>query len=414
MERYEVRVKFDEIRKLSEAGEYKHAMDVADTIDWDRVRNIGMLTVAGEVYERCRYYEDCRAIYERIYEIQPQSRINVYKLANVSVKLKDFDAANGYLKEYREIAPYDPNVLVLTYKIRKGQGAELPELIRILEQLNEKDYHEKWAYELAVMYAEAGEREKCANECDNIFLWFGEGRYVYKALKLKSFFRTLTTAQEQYMNAVSHKPAGAEETVRKAAETADETKEKQSRFMELQQEAAGADADSPAGQEALRDLEQARAEAIDASREAKAAELLNEARSEEEREDAAAAETEDREMLGETKFPTFHLPVMEKIKAPEWRTSMPEPDRSENVPGMEFIDESAGQADIAETYPVTEGYAEETGNAEKFSVLPEDTLSEPERYAEDFPAGDLPEPERYAEDDLPEPERYARSGRWCL
>ena len=277
MERYEVRVKFDEIRKLSEAGEYKHAMDVADTIDWDRVRNIGMLTVAGEVYERCRYYEDCRAIYERIYEIQPQSRINVYKLANVSVKLKDFDAANGYLKEYREIAPYDPNVLVLTYKIRKGQGAELPELIRILEQLNEKDYHEKWAYELAVMYAEAGEREKCANECDNIFLWFGEGRYVYKALKLKSFFRTLTTAQEQYMNAVSHKPAGAEETVRKAAETADETKEKQSRFMELQQEAAGADADSPAGQEALRDLEQARAEAIDASREAKAAELLNEA-----------------------------------------------------------------------------------------------------------------------------------------
>ena len=124
MERYEVRVKFDEIRKLSEAGEYKHAMDVADTIDWDRVRNIGMLTVAGEVYERCRYYEDCRAIYERIYEIQPQSRINVYKLANVSVKLKDFDAANGYLKEYREIAPYDPNVLVLTYKIRKGQGAD--------------------------------------------------------------------------------------------------------------------------------------------------------------------------------------------------------------------------------------------------------------------------------------------------
>ena len=106
MERYEVRVKFEEIRNLSEAGEYRQAMDVADTIDWDHVRNIGMLTVAGEVYERCRYYEDCRAIYERIYEIQPQSRINVYKLANVSVKLKDFDAATGYLKEYPMIRTY--------------------------------------------------------------------------------------------------------------------------------------------------------------------------------------------------------------------------------------------------------------------------------------------------------------------
>ena len=385
MERYEVRVKFDEIRKLSDIGDYKQAMNIADTVDWDRVRNIGMLSVAGEVYERCRYYEDCRAIYERIYQIQPQSRINVYKLANVSVKLKDFDVAKEYLEEYKDIAPYDPNVIVLTYKIQKGQGADVSELIKILEKLKEKDYHEKWAYELAVMYAEAGEEEKCASECDNIFLWFGEGRYVYKALKLKSFFRTLTTAQENYIKNASRRPEGADETVRRAAEAADETEAKQSRFMELQKEAASADIGSEDAKAKLRDMEQARDEAIDAYREAKAAALLNEASSERELEEEAESETEDQQMLGEMKMPTFNLPVMEKFKAPVWQISEENADKTNNVPGMEFIDESENEQQIKfEDFgytDVTDGSQEELSEYYGEEESPDMDLAEMEAAA---------------------------------
>lgn len=340
MERYEVRVKFEEIKRLADKRNYQAAMEVADTVDWDRVKNMGMLCQVGEIYERCRYYEDSKAIYERAYRLQPQSRVTIYRLANVSVKLKDFDDAEEYLEEYRNIVPYDPNVLVLTYKIRKGQGAELTELISILENLKDKDYHEKWAYELAVLYAEADEEEKCAKECDNIFLWFGEGRYVQKALKLKSLFRTLTTEQDRYLKTATSDPVGAAETMERGDAAVKETAEKQKEFMQLQKEVGQIDAKSESGMEKVRDMEDAREMAINASREAKAAELLNEAMMEKQMEEEIVSEKEEQEMLGETKFPTFNLPIMDVLKAPVWKNEQAE--TNDNVPGMEFIDISSG------------------------------------------------------------------------
>lgn len=343
MERYEVRVKFDEIKRLTETGNYQSAMEVADTVDWDRIKNIGMLMQAGEIYERCRYYEDSKAIYERAYRIQPQSRMIVYRLANVCAKLKAFDEAKEYLEEYRSIVPYDPNVLVLTYKIKKGEGAPVSELIAILEKLNQKDYHEKWAYELAVLYAEAEEEEKCAKECDNIFLWFGEGRYVLKALKLKSIFRTLTTEQERYLN--SGVPVGAAEAVKNAEEAVRVSEEKEKEFIKLQEELDT----SVINEDKIRDIEEAREEAINASREAKAAELLSEAFMEKEQEEEIIEQTETPEMLGETKMPTFNLPIMDVLQASHKVTAPEEAVKANVVPGMEFIDMSYVNEEVKET-----------------------------------------------------------------
>lgn len=344
MERYEVRVKFDEIKRLAEAGNYQAAMEVADTVDWDRVKNIGMLCQAGEIYERCRYYEDSKAIYERAYRIQPQSRVIVYRLANVSIKLKEFDEAKEYLEEYRSIVPYDPNNLVLTYKIRKGEGADLKELIAILEKLNKKDYHEKWAYELAVLYAEAEEEEKCAKECDNIFLWFGEGRYVLKALKLKSIFRTLTTEQEKYLH--SGMPLGADATMSRAKEAVKESEEKEQEFIKLQKEIKSSVPD----EEKIRDMEEVREQAINAYREAKAAELLNEAYMEKQQEEERIDSVDTNEMLDETKLPTFNLPIMDVIQKSVGKSSLSEEVKVNVVPGMEFIDMS----EVSEEAAVTE------------------------------------------------------------
>lgn len=350
MERYEVRVKFDEIKRLAETGDYQAAMEVADTVDWDRVKNIGMLCQAGEIYERCRYYEDSKAIYERAYRIQPQSRVIVYRLANVSVKLKDFRDASEYLEEYRSIVPYDPNVLLLTYKIKKGEGSPVSELIPILEKLNDKDYHEKWAYELAVLYAEAEEEEKCAKECDKIFLWFGEGRYVLKALKLKSIFRTLTTEQEKYLN--SGVPVGAAETMRKAEEAVRVSEEKEKEFIKLQEEVAYSNDNA----EKIRDMEEVREQAINASREAKAAELLNEAYLEKQQEEERIDQVDVPEMLGETKMPTFNLPIMDVIQKSAGVKPLTEEPQINVVPGLEFIDMSSvsEEAAVTKEEPVSE------------------------------------------------------------
>ena len=346
MERYEVRVKFEEIRRLTDNGDYYKAMEIADTVDWDRVKNLGMLCKVGEIYERCRYYEDSKAIYERAYRLQPQSRVTVYRLANVSIKLKDFEDAGLYLEEYRDIAPYDSNVLVLEYRIRKGQGAPVSELIDILERLKDKDYHEKWAYELAVLYAEAEQEDKCAKECDNIFLWFGEGRYVTKAMKLKSLFRTLTTEQDRFLKEGARKPAGSEEIMERADEAILESRIQQEHFAKLQEEVKNINTDAEYAEDKIRDMEDAREAALNASREAKAAELLNEAYEEQQAEEEVAASEDEQEMLGETKIPTFNLPIMDILRNQAWEQEKLKAKAEvteHSVPGTEFIDVSTDE-----------------------------------------------------------------------
>lgn len=320
-----MKVIFDEVKRLAADKNYEAAVGVADKVDWDRVKNISMLCQVGEVYERCRCYEDCRAIYERAYRINPKSRGIIYRLANVSVKLNDFEGAEEYLEEYREIVPYDSNVLLLTYKIRKGEGAKLPELISILEKLCQKDVYEKWMYELAVLYAGNGEEDKCAATCDQIFTMFGEGRYVKKALVLKGAFRTLNSAQDRYLRSIE--PSGASDTINHEELAIKEKDEKEQEFLKLQNEMQSSFDASEDSKEKLQEMEDLRNQAIEASRVATAANLLKEKQME------SNAEDENESMLDETKLPEFDLPIGQGYSSYYGKPVEEEP----VLPGTEYV-----------------------------------------------------------------------------
>lgn len=302
MERYEVKVKYEQIKKLMELGQYQEAKEIANTIDWDKSRNIHMLCLAGEVFERCGFYEDSKAIYLRAYQLQPQSRIVIYRLAELSIKLSDYEDSIHFYKEYEEAAPYDVNLYVLRYKIYQAKGASTETLISILEELKENDYHERWAYELAKLYSEAGMVDKCVAECDEINLWFGKGRYVRKALLLKKRYQMLTSEQQKKLEETKELPHGSEEAISKKGEAQEKQKQTQQAFDNLS---------GGTGKE----VEQARRAAIDAAREARAAQLLEEAAMEAEAEDAAMEEKDGKEFIGQGIYPSLDIPMPEKAEA---------------------------------------------------------------------------------------------------
>ena len=196
LDKYEYRIKADQIKKLVEKEDYSTAMKIADSIDWNRVRNVSMLCTVSDIYEKNEKYEESREILLLAYERAPVGRTIVYQLAELSIKLEDYDEAVAYYKEYEKIAPNDSNLFILKYKIYKGKGGSLETLISILEEFKHRDYHEEWAYELAYLYHQAGLAEKCIEECNEIDLWFGEGTFVTKALELKMLYQPLTPEQE--------------------------------------------------------------------------------------------------------------------------------------------------------------------------------------------------------------------------
>lgn len=201
MDKYEFRIKTDQIKKLVQQRDYKAALKTVETIEWTRVKNMSMLTVASEVYEKNGRYEESLDILLLVYERYPASRTVVYKLAELYIQIGEFDEAVHFYQEYVKIAPYDTSKYILKYKICKGKGQELDKLIGILEELKSQDYHEEWAYELARLYHHAGRSDECVAECDEIDLWFGEGYYVTKALELKMHYQPLTPVQmKKYEN----------------------------------------------------------------------------------------------------------------------------------------------------------------------------------------------------------------------
>lgn len=195
MDKYEFRIKTDQIKKLVQQRDYKAALKTVETIEWTKVKNMSMLTVASEVYEKNGRYEESLDILLLVYERYPASRTVVYKLAELYIQIGEFDEAVHFYQEYVKIAPYDTSKYILKYKICKGKGQELDKLIGILEELKSQDYHEEWAYELARLYHHAGRIDECVAECDEIDLWFGEGYYVTKALELKMHYQPLTPVQ---------------------------------------------------------------------------------------------------------------------------------------------------------------------------------------------------------------------------
>ena len=197
MDKYEYNLKLDQIKSLSSEENYVGAAEIADTINWNKIKNINTLVKAGEIYEKAERYDDARDILLMAYDRSPIGRMIIYRLAEVAIKMGDYDAATEYYDEFVEIAPHDDLRYVLKYSIKKGQGASYDELIEILEEFKEQEYTEEWAYELAYLYPKAGKTEKCIEACDELILWFGDGPYVERALELKMLYQPLTKDQEE-------------------------------------------------------------------------------------------------------------------------------------------------------------------------------------------------------------------------
>lgn len=197
MDKYEYNLKLDQMKSRYAEEKYDEAADIADTINWNKVKNVNGLVKAGEVYEKVQRYDESREVLLMAYDRSPIGRMIIYRLAEVAVKMKDFQAAQDYYDEFVEIAPHDTLKYVLRYDIQKAQGASYEELIPILEELKEQEYTEEWAYELAYLYHKAGMSEKCIDACDELVLWFGDGPYVERALELKMLYQPLTKTQEE-------------------------------------------------------------------------------------------------------------------------------------------------------------------------------------------------------------------------
>lgn len=196
LDKYEYSLKLDQMKSLYAEEKYEDAADIADTINWNKIKNVNALVKAGEIYEKVQRYDDSRDVLLMAYDRSPIGRMIIYRLAEVAVKMEDYQAAEDYYQEFVEIAPHDSLKYVLRYDIKKAQDAPYEELIPILEELKDQEYTEEWAYELAYLYHKAGLSDKCIDACDELILWFGDGPYVERALELKMLYQPLTKAQE--------------------------------------------------------------------------------------------------------------------------------------------------------------------------------------------------------------------------
>lgn len=196
MDKYEYKLKLDQMKSLTAEGKYEEAAEIADTINWHKIKNINALVKVGEIYEKVGRYDESKDVLLTAYDKSPIGRMIIYRLAEVAVRTKSFDEAKEYYQEFVEIAPHDNLKYVLKYEISKAQGADIGTLIGILEELKEQEYSEEWAYELAYLYHKAGMSEKCIDACDELILWFGDGPYVERALELKMLYQPLTKQQE--------------------------------------------------------------------------------------------------------------------------------------------------------------------------------------------------------------------------
>ena len=208
MDKYEYKLSAEQIRNLVSQGEYEEAAEIADGIDWRRVKSVMMLCTVSDVYKMNKRYEDARELLLLAYDRHPGGRTICYSLCELSIKMGEFVQAVEYYKEFVQIAPRDSGKYILKYKLYEAQDVSLEERIGVLEELKRNDYREKWAYELAYLYHRVGQVSKCVEECDELILWFGEGKYVTKALELKSLHQPLTYEQQCKYESSLHRMRG--------------------------------------------------------------------------------------------------------------------------------------------------------------------------------------------------------------
>ncbi len=212
MDKYEYKVRADEIKALIAEGEYVEAVKIADTVDWRRVRSVMMLCTISDLYKINRRYQESKDLLLLAYEKHPTGRLIVYSLCELAIKMEEYVQAIEYYKEFVQIAPKDTNRYVLQYKLYEAQDVSMEERIAVLEEFKKREPREKWVYELAYLYHRIGLTTKCVEECDEMFLWFGEGRYVIKALELKALHQPLSPEQqEKYDRWIAGRSAGEDQ-----------------------------------------------------------------------------------------------------------------------------------------------------------------------------------------------------------
>lgn len=223
MDKYEYKVRADEIKSLIAEGEFAEAVKIADTIDWRRVRSVMMLCTVSDLYKINRRYQESKDILLMAYDKHPSGRAIVYSLCELSIKMEEYIQAVEYYKEFVQIAPRDTGKYVLLYRLYEAQDVSLEERIAVLEEFKKRDYREKWAYELAYLYHRIGLTTKCIEECDEMYLWFGEGKYVLKALELKALHVPLSAEQQdKYDTWIKMRDSGIDEDSGDEAQDSDD------------------------------------------------------------------------------------------------------------------------------------------------------------------------------------------------
>lgn len=197
VDKNEYRAKLDVINDLVDRQDYKGALEIVDTIDWRRVRSARTLCMVGEIYEANKRYEDSRRLLILAHQRAPIGKTVIYRLVELAIKMGNFDEAVDYYNQFAEISPNDNSRYILKYKIYRGRRSPIQEQIAILEEYKGREYTERWSYELARLYAKAGMKDKCVEECDDLILWFSEGKYVVKAMELKMKYAPLSPSQEE-------------------------------------------------------------------------------------------------------------------------------------------------------------------------------------------------------------------------
>ena len=327
MDKYEYRVKTEQMLEHMEKKQYSKAMEIADTIDWRRVKSISMLNSGSEIYAACGENKKSRDILFLAFDRSPSSRKIVFRLGTLALKIQDVEEASSCYEEFVKLAPKDPNQYILKYKILKARNAPLEEQIKALEDFKKEEYEEKWAYELAKLYDEAGKSAECLEECDDLILWFSEGKYVYQAMELKMKYKPLTPLQkEKYENRILEEeepepvtdetPEDTEENTEESAkESAEEVKEepedlgKTRVFSVKQSDKTGAETDETlriSGQMKIEEIlqeweekQKANAEAIADQKKKDEEVLLERRRAEEKRKEEEARRLEEQQRAAE-------------------------------------------------------------------------------------------------------------------
>ncbi|MBP3477453.1 MAG: hypothetical protein J6K48_14240 [Lachnospiraceae bacterium] len=335
MDKYEYKVRADEIKTLIAEGEFAEAVKIADTIDWRRVRSVMMLCTISDLYKINRRYQESKDILLLAYEKHPTGRLIVYSLCELSIKMEEYVQAIEYYKEFVQIAPKDTGRYILQYRLYEAQDVSLEERIAVLEEFKKRDYREKWAYELAYLYHRIGLSTKCVEECDEMFLWFGEGKYVIKALELKALHEPLSADQQQRYDAWIQERDAEQETEESEAEE----EESVSGDEEIDGELRGAD-----------------------------------------------AEEEPEEELSVEDAPTMELPEVKTVDVGQYNTinlQMALAESMKEILEEEPVNEEEPDAEVVETEePVEEEVAEDTADigtqpADEQDSVEEETDSEP-------------------------------------